>query len=191
VQTDLLAASLSSFGDLSSHHCALNDSFALFQCALVAHRWSAAVKALEAHRLLLGAHLAGEDTWLLPAFGALPGTEMTRLLMLEGQHKKIQTLLARVVNGLAALGSAGTHWPEALLRTLDIAGTYSHLCEHHHEAEERWLFPSLDAHLPQGDASRHLRLMDDNWHSAIASAAPLVAVASRALAELPILDPAP
>jgi len=136
---------------LSAHHHALTESFRLFERCLIAHLLPEAEDCLEAHRGLLVAHLQAEEELLLPIARERTLVTRARLVTLEGQHDKLQSLLGQTLSRISALQGEGNQWPDALLSILEVAGTYAHLSEHHHEAEERWLFPTLDAGLTAGE----------------------------------------
>lgn len=141
---------------LAQYHRDLGRLFRGHQIALVEHEFGEAIRRLDRFEAALHLHAREEETHILPAFALTVGTRPgASVEMFEAEHRKIESLLARVHGEVAMLPQERS--PEQLLEVLEHEARLKGLLEHHFLREENLLFPELDRVLPERDRDRLLR----------------------------------
>lgn len=137
-------------------HDELNERFFRHQKALLDRDFAAAAQHLAAFAGDLRAHIADEDTLVLPRYRALGGDASDAPVRLfEGEHLNLERFVAEFTARVAALQSHADD--RALLELLDRQATFKNLMLHHDLRERNVLYPFLSARLPSDEQAEILR----------------------------------
>ncbi|MGH8299759.1 MAG: hemerythrin domain-containing protein [Steroidobacteraceae bacterium] len=136
-----LETSADPIGLLLEEHLAFGDLFARHQEALLDRRFDEAASLLEAYTERLRAHIAYEESCVLPQC-ASRGDARWPPEVYRAEHRRIEQLLAKASDRLRGDARGGIT-TAALISMLDEERTLKRLVEHHHEREEAALFQEV------------------------------------------------
>ncbi len=141
-----------SFLDLLEVHGRLGRAFEEFQYALLDQDLELAERRLKRFRHDLLRHMRHEEEVLIPIYEKGPIQPGGKVEYFQAEHRKLLELLEELKAGLeTAARAAKDEFHHALLVVVDAACHYVHFTEHHEMREERYLFPALDALVPEDE----------------------------------------
>jgi len=135
---------------MMERHAGLEEIFLEHQTALLDRDVARAREALARYGERLAAHMAEEESAILPLYESRcpqPPGGTTRMFLDE--HRKLRELLADLAAAADAL-PAGPD-PKTLLAVLDRETQFKNYMDHHDRRERAFLYPALDAALPDGE----------------------------------------
>lgn len=162
------------FISLLETHAHLDEVFYLHQQAVVIMRWPLATDLFDAYRALQALHVAQEEERLLPLFqraGTIAGAPVE---LFTGQHRKMFAQLDRV----GALLDSTRQKDDArrsAIEVLDHETAFKHLVEHHHGAEVKYFYPTLERMASTREFTELVLHCWQQWHTARNNIAPLLA----------------
>ena len=135
----------------------LDGVFRGHQEALLKRDFAGALEHLERYAAGLQPHIEEEERLLLPLYenrgtpirGAAPE-------LFYGEHEKLTGMLAEFHEAVEALGNADRDPWQPIIALMDREYVFKHLAEHHHEREEKFLFPELDRITTPGERAKIL-----------------------------------
>lgn len=130
-----------------AEHQEMDELLLRHQEALIEQDMAAALSHYAAFERMLQAHIALEDSQLLPLHAQLPKTQW-RTLVYSAEHEKLlqvaQLIGQRIAAPLPAEKSARLRH---IIKLLDEERSLKNLVEHHNEREEKGMLPELDPSL--------------------------------------------
>ncbi|HEY5961164.1 MAG TPA: hemerythrin domain-containing protein [Polyangiaceae bacterium] len=168
------------FLSLLETHDHLDELFSLHQQSVLVMHWPLAIELLSAYRSQLVLHVDQEEHRLLPLFERAGPVDRAPVALFTGQHKKMFSLLDRIVSQLGT-----THQSEdarrAAIEILDLETAFKHLVEHHDGAEVSYFYPTLQRMASDHETATLVQTCWEEWNRARAA---LVSVVARAQQEL-------
>ncbi len=166
------------FLSLLETHDHLDELFHLHQQAVLIMRWPLAIDLFDAYRALQALHVAQEEERLLPLFrraGTIAGAPVE---LFTGQHKKMFAQLDRLGALLDSIRQIGDVRRSAI-EVLDHETAFKHLAEHHHGAEVKYFYPTLERMASTREVTELVLDCWQQWHAARSDLAPLLARAEQ------------
>ena len=145
-----------SFTEIPRLHAELEELFFAHQRALLRFDLKTAADKLADYEEALLEHIRVEDELLIPLYSER--AEPVRGSAPEfyyGEHRKLLEFIDLFKRKIPLLAE-GEERERRLIKLLDAEATFKHLLEHHHEREEKFLFPALDRAVPEEERAQLL-----------------------------------